>query len=101
MNNWKEWLIFKPFIDLYNTFNNRLDTGFSWRKLGATYAVYKAINVVDTIVDESKKIQGVELLLIFSGICIGLIAIPDLIKAISIIFKGRDGDNILNDKNKC
>jgi hypothetical protein len=100
MSNWREWLIVKPFIDFYHIFDNS-DKGFSWRKVAATVALIEAIHVTDNIVDESKKIQGIELLLIFSGICIGLIAIPDLIKAISIVFKGKDGDNISDDKNKC
>lgn len=89
MKNPREWLIFKPIKDLYDMFFNN-DQGFSWRKVGATAGLISAINIAFTISDEAKKIQAIEILLIFSGICIGLIAIPDLIKTISIIFKGKE-----------
>lgn len=77
--NLKNWTIFKPIIDLYNAlFNN--DNGFSFRKLGALFAMYSAYKLQLTLTTDSSRQTVIMAWMTFSSVCIGLVTIPDLIK---------------------
>ena len=78
----KDWLIFKPFKDLYNSlFNN--DSGFSFRKLYAILAMHYAFSLQQSIVDDQVKKIVIFGWMTLGATCIGLVTIPDLIKFLS------------------
>ena len=76
--NYKNWLIFKPFIDIYNSFFNG-NGGFSYRKLAGIYALYVARDLGLSIVDDNVKQNVIFYWQTFASVCIGLITIPQLI----------------------
>jgi len=79
MKNWKEWIIFKPIIDVYNSFFNN-DKGFSYRKLYAILAMHYAFALQQSIVDDTIKKWVIFGWMTLGATCIGLVTIPDLIK---------------------
>ena len=86
--SWKNWIIFKPISDMYNMFFNN-DKGFSLRKFGFVAAVIFAYLAFNRLKEEKYILDSGNIWLIFAGICIGLITVPDLIKAVTTIFKGK------------
>lgn len=75
----KEWVIFKPFIDLYNSlFNN--DKGFSFRKLYAVFAIWAAYQLQLSVLDDKIKAAIILYWQVLGAVCIGLVTIPELIK---------------------
>lgn len=78
----KNWAIFQPFISLYYALFND-ERGFSYRKLGATFALYTAAKISFTITVEDTRFYLVITWIAFGAVCIGLVTIPDLIKFLS------------------
>lgn len=79
MSNWKNWVIFKPVFDFYNSFFNN-DQGFSFRKLYASIALIFAYQLQTSILDDHVKQQVIYAWMMLGAVCIGLVTIPDLIK---------------------
>ena len=89
----KNWLIFKPFIDFYKMFFTE-NGGFSWRKITATFSVvYVAANLSLSVKDEKLKVELVSVWLFFASVLIGLIAIPQIIQIIGIVFNKKQDEN--------
>lgn len=80
MKNWKNWVIFKPLKDIYDSlFNN--DNGFSFRKAAACFSICGVgAEVTYSISDDQFKLYALYAWLTFASVCIGLVTIPDLIK---------------------
>lgn len=91
MKNYRNWLIFKPIADFYNMFFNN-EAGFSWRKIAATAGVGFAYLAFNRLKDEKYILESGNIWLVFAGICIGLVAVPELIKVVSIIFTRKDNE---------
>lgn len=82
MGNWKEWVIFKPIVDIYNSlFNN--DKGISFRKGYAVIAIIYAYQLQLSILDDKVKEKIIYSWQLVGLLCIGLVTIPDLIKFLS------------------
>lgn len=79
MSNWKDWVIFKPIKDVYNSlFNN--DNGFSYRKGMSAFACFVAYKMSLDIKDDFVRERVIYAWQIVALAGIGLVAIPELIK---------------------
>lgn len=79
MKNWKNWIIFTPIKDVYNSlFNN--DAGISFRKLYAVLAMHYAFNLQKSVTDDNVKKWIILAWMVLGATCIGLVTIPQLIQ---------------------
>lgn len=87
--NYKNWVIFRPIIDIYNSFFNKTG-GFSYRKLAATFALIAAYHLSNQIKDENIKLQVIFYWQTFAATCIGLVSAT---KVISLFTNKKEENN--------
>lgn len=79
MKNWKEWPGIKAIFDIYHSFFTN-DKGMSFRKLGAAYSIWVAMKVSMAVTGDEHKVTVAISWMVFAGVLIGLVTIPELIK---------------------
>jgi len=82
MKNWKNWVIFKPLKDFYNSLFNNND-GFSYRKILAGFSIFAAYKLSLDIESDEIKQHVIASWQILGATCIGLITVPQLITLFS------------------
>lgn len=82
---WFWMMLLGTFINKEFNYNNEIITGFSWRKIAGLAGLVTAINVTFLNITEATYLSTLYSWQIFVSVCIGLITIPELLKAITTI----------------
>lgn len=72
--------------------DNESINGFSWRKIAGLAGLITAINITISNITESTYLSTLYAWQIFVSVCIGLITIPELLKAITSIKNNNSGN---------
>lgn len=90
MKNWKNWIIFKPIKDFYNSLFNNND-GFSYRKGLGIFSAVVALHLSEQVTNDEVKQHIIASWQILCAICVGLITVPELIKfALQLFNKNKE-----------
>lgn len=87
--NYKNWVIFNPIKDFYNSLFNNCD-GFSYRRGLGIFAAVVAFILSEKVTDQKVLQHVIASWQIMAAVCVGLITIPDLIKFALELFKTKE-----------
>ena len=73
-----------------HTFTNNTEYGFQWRKIAGLVALVTAVYISLNHVKDDNVMSMLYSWQVFTSVCIGLITIPELIKAIETIKNGNN-----------